>query len=179
MSRPPVTTTAQLLTLDRSTARHELVRGKLRTMPLNGCWHGAVAAHLICCVSRFVRRHRLGQCVGSSGFRLASNPDTVLAADFSFVRAERVPKRLTWDYFAGPPDLAAEVLEPDEPMAVADDRVAMWLEHGTRSVWVVHPRLALVAVHPAEGAGAVFAGNEQLTDPVVPRLRFRVSELFA
>ena len=64
--------------------------------------------------------------------------------------AGRVVKRedlmsKVWDVNA--PDLAAEVISPNDRYAEVDEKVAAWLESGTRLMLVVTPRRRTVAVH--------------------------------
>jgi hypothetical protein len=50
-------------------------------------------------------------------------------------------------YWRGAPDLAIEVLSPDDSPAEMDKKLREYLEHGARAVWVVDPDAHAVAVH--------------------------------
>src|SRR5690349_5100851 len=53
--------------------------------------------------------------VGSEvGFVLSTGPDTVRAPDVAFVAAARAASAEARGFFAGPPDLAVEVLSPED-----------------------------------------------------------------
>jgi Uma2 family endonuclease len=164
MRREDVTTADQLLALRDPPYRHELVRGELRTMSPAGYWHGAVITRLSDALGPWVRAHGLGETFGAeTGFVLTRHPDTVLAPDLAFVANERLPRAWTRGYFEGPPDLAVEARSPDDGDRAVATKVARWLRHGTRAVWVVDPVARTVHVHERDGRTAVHAESETLT----------------
>ena len=64
----------------------------------------------------------------------------VRAPDAAFVRRERVEAvGQTQGFWPGAPGLAAEVLSPGETSAEVKDKIADWLDAGTRLVVVVDP----------------------------------------
>ena len=87
-------TANDLLRLPRGRARHDLVRGELRTMPPGGWDHGREGTDITVSLANHVGAHELGSVVGGdTGFLLTTAPDTVRAPDVAFVRRERVPAR--------------------------------------------------------------------------------------
>jgi Uma2 family endonuclease len=88
----------------------------------------------------FVQAHGLAQCFGANaGMHLFSDPDTVRAPDFAYVRAERVPARLPDGYWPGAPDITAEVLDRDDSFASVMGKMQDYLDAGTRLLWVIDP----------------------------------------
>lgn len=57
----------------------------------------------------------------------------------AFVRASRLPPVLPTGYFAGAPDLAVEVLSPNDRFPIVEQKVWQYLDAGARVVWVIHP----------------------------------------
>jgi Uma2 family endonuclease len=174
-------TADELLRLPRGRARHELVRGELRTMPLFE-WPQACAISEVSFVLReYVRTEHLGQVVAGVGFQLATNPDTVRAAAVAFLRRERVEATgRVRGYWPGPPDLAFEVISPNDLYTEVDEKVAEWLEHGTQLVFVVNPRRRTVAVHRPGQPVRILAGDDLLDgEDVVPGWTLPVRELFS
>ncbi|HEX8068854.1 MAG TPA: Uma2 family endonuclease [Pyrinomonadaceae bacterium] len=176
-----LTTADELLKLPRGSFRYELVKGELITMSPAGSEHGAVIMNLAAPLAQHIKAHKLGVTFGAeTGFKLASDPDTVLAPDISFVRRERVPAEgLPQSYWPGGPDLAVEVLSPGDRQAKVKAKVAAWLASGARAVWVVSPRLRNVTVYRSLTDVAVRTENDELDGgDVVPGFRCRVAEIF-
>ena len=174
-------TAEDLLCLHYDGLRHELVRGELRTMPRGSWGHGRDSSKLDRSLGNHVETHGLGEVASNdTGFLLTTNPDTVRAPDVAFVRRERLdqadPER---GYYPGPPDLAVEVISPNDLYADVDEKVAEWLEHGTRMVLVVNPRRKSVAVH-RPGRDVRMLGVEDTLDgeDVVPGWSLAVRDLF-
>jgi Uma2 family endonuclease len=176
-----VTTAEELLRLPRDGLRHELVRGELRTMAPTGSEHSVVTATFVVSLGHHVLVHQLGQIMtGEPGFRLTSDPDTVRAPDVAFVRQERVPATgVPRAYWPGAPDLAVEVISPNDLYTEVDEKVADWLELGTRLVFVVNPRRRTVAVHrPGQPVRVLAEGDVLDGEDVVPGWTLPVRDLF-
>jgi Uma2 family endonuclease len=90
MSTTTHTMTAdELLKLSRGKFRYELVKGELITMSPAGSEHGAVIMNLAVPLGQYIKANKLGIAFGAeTGFKLATDPDTVRAPDISFVRSE-------------------------------------------------------------------------------------------
>jgi len=173
-------TTAEQLLRARDIGRCELIRGELRTMIPPSFEHGRITIKLTGPILSHVDAHGLGTVVAAeTGFVLSHDPDTVRAPDIAFVRAARGsgPER---GYFPGAPDLAVEVLSPDDRPGYVREKVAEWLEAGTLAVWVVDPRARTVAVHEPERAPSVLGEADLLSGgDVLPGFGLAVRDVFA
>ena len=108
-------TADNLLALEKLGKSKELVRGKLVVRDPPTTYHGRVQGTLNVLVGSYVRAHALGAVFGQdTGFKIASDPDTVRAPDLAFVDRTRVPQIPRRGYAALAPDLAAEILSPDD-----------------------------------------------------------------
>lgn len=105
--------------------RHELVQGRVIRMSPVGMAHGWIVALFMTALTQHVRAGNLGFVGTEVGFKLASNPDTVRAPDVAFVRRDRLSA--TRGFFDGPPDLAVEVLSPDDRPADVRGKVDEYL----------------------------------------------------
>ena len=75
-------------------------------------------------------------------------PAKVRKPDASFIRRGRLPGEALPDGFCPiPPDVAAEVVSPNDLAYEVDEKVGEWLRAGVRLVWVINPRARIVAVH--------------------------------
>jgi len=172
--------TADQLLATPGLGRCELVRGELILMTPAGFEHGCIAADLCARLAGFVRQERLGHVTGAkTGFQIARDPDTVRAPDVGFVRAERVPSPPPGGFFQGPPDLAVEVLSPDDRASEVLAKVNDWLTAGCLAVWVVDPAKRTVSVYGQQGQVATLSGHDELSGgDVLPGFRLSIAEIF-
>ena len=175
-------TADELLRLPDDGMRHELIRGELRTMSPMGWRHGKVTLKVGASLLVHVEAHNLGIAgVGDVGFVVAVDPDTVRAPDACFIRRERIPATgEPTGYWTIPPDLAIEVLSPnDRPTDVAK-KVVEWLAFGAQLVFVIDPRRRTVAVHRPNVPTVVLTDHDVLDgEDVVPGWSMPVRALFA
>jgi Uma2 family endonuclease len=161
--------------------RYELVAGVIRTMSPAGSRHGRTAIRLGGRLAAFVEAHQLGEAFAAeTGFILGRNPDTVRAPDAAFVSAARIPASgLPDGYFPGAPDLAAEVVSPNDTASEVQAKVADYLAAGSRLVWVIYPDLRQVAVFDAARANRILSAGDQLDGgDVLPGFSLALAELF-
>lgn len=161
--------------------RYELVEGELRRMSPSGYSHGKIAARLTVILGYYVEEKELGDvCAAETGFTLATNPDTVRAPDVAFIRKERVREVSdTKSYGVGVPDLAVEVISPNDRVGKVEEKVNEWLEAGTPMVWIVSPKLRTVTVFRSRTDIKVLTENDTLDgEDVVPGFQYPVARLF-
>jgi Uma2 family endonuclease len=172
--------TAEQLLAMGDIGRCELIRGEIIHMAPAGAEHGGVVADATLRVAGHVKKHRLGRVYGAeTGFIIARNPDTVRAPDVAFVRTERLPKQPRRGYFDGAPDLAIEVVSPNDTMSEVKAKVDEWLAAGTVSVWVIDPPNRLLEVYRhAQPVLQYRMGDELRDEPALPGFSLRVAELF-
>ena len=149
-------TTAEQLFHMPELGRCELVRGELIMMSPAGSQHGAIAAQLAWILKDFVKSSPLGVVLGAeTGFRIATDPDTVRAPDAAFIRAERVGGKLPQGFFPALPTLPWRSSRPTIEPARCWPRSIGWLDAGCVAVWVVDPRTQTVTVYHDRGKAVV------------------------
>ena len=182
-----VTTETRLLTADdllrlySRGVRGELIRGVLCETMSTGQRHGKIVMNLGSELRVFIKSRRLGTLVGSdSGVQLERDPDTVREPDIAFTSVNRLP--LGEDvpgYAEVVPDLVVEVASPSDSRREVYDKALMWLGHGVRLVWVVHPDTRTVDVHRADGPIVTLNEGDSLDGlDVLPGFTCAVSEVF-
>ena len=162
--------------------RYELVRGELAKMAPADAQHGKVAINAALDLIAFVRAKDLGAgFAAGTGFKIASNPDTVRAPDVAFVAKARVDAvGDVTGYWPGAPDLAIEVLSPSDRFSDVEEKVFEWLDAGTKLVLVVNPRTRTVTAYRSRSSIRVYAENETLdASDVVPGWVLTVARVFA
>lgn len=168
------------LSANQEAARYELVKGELVEMPPVGEMGSGTATELALRLGPHVRQHTLGRVFVELGFCLECRPDTVRAPDVSFVKAERLPDRLRPGFFPGAPDLAIEVVSPNDKVTDLDSKIKGYLEHGTLRVWVVSPGTQTVVVYRADGTAHRYTSNDVLVDEeILPGFSLPLAELFS
>ena len=165
MSAVDQITTAEQLLKAPGLGRCELLRGELIMMSPAGCEHGRVVMRLAGPLSEFVERHSLGVVYGAeTGFQIAHDPDTVRAADVAFVGSNRVSAAPLTGFFQGAPDLAVEVLSPEDRAGEVLAKTKDWLEAGASRVWVADPRTRTVTVYRSLSEITILSESDTLAD---------------
>jgi Uma2 family endonuclease len=156
----------------------ELVGGLVVELVPPGARHGMLAAVLGHRLREHVTARVAGTVFSETGFVLTADPPTVRAPDIAVVLTHRVPVPLPVRFFPGPPDLAVEVLSPEDRPAEIASKVADFLAAGAHAVWVVDPSARTVAVHTRAGV-VVFSGDEVLrAAPPLPEFELSLPDLF-
>lgn len=159
--------------------RYELVRGRLIRMSPVGFRHGAVVGNVLTLLQQHAKPGRLGTVAPEVGFVLTRHPDTVRAPDVAFVRRDREPARDHRGFFKGAPDLAVEVLSPDDRPSEIREKVEEYLAYGTRLVLVVDPDEEAVSIYRQQAAPIALRVEDTLDlDEVLPGFRCHVREMF-
>ena len=177
-----IATAADLERLPDDGFRYELVDGEVRKMTPAGNVHGKIAALVTASLVQHVLVNRLGSVYAAeTGFRLASDPDTVRAPDAAFVSQARLDAvGSVAGYWPGAPDLAVEVVSPGDRSGEVAEKVAAWLAAGTQMVVVVEPPQRMVVVHRADGVTRTLREGDVLEGgAVVPGWKVPVAALFA
>jgi Uma2 family endonuclease len=175
-------TAEDLLRMPDDGFRYELVRGELRRMPPAGSEHGYVALNVGRSLSDYVRDKGLGRAYAAeTGFKLASDPDTVRPPDAAFVSRERVEEvGETEGYWPGAPDLAVEVVSPGDTHAQIVEKALAWLEAGCRMVLVADPEQRTVTVYRSLENIRILTGEDAIDGAdVVPGGTLPLAETFA
>jgi Uma2 family endonuclease len=159
----------------------ELVRGRLRVSEPASGMHGAVGTVLVAALAAFVDERELGFAfMDNTGFALPGLPDTVRAPDVSFVRADQIPAEgFGPGFLRVAPDLAVEILSPDQSAWAMDEKLQDYFAAGTRLVWVIDPLRRTVAVHPHDAAPRWLGEGDALDGgDVLPGFAIPVARLF-
>ena len=174
-------TAEELLRMPDDGFRYELVRGELRKMPPAGQTHGEYAMSIAASLASHVRAQGLGKVYAAeTGFLIESDPDHVRAPDAAFVSSQRLRQIGESAGFArGAPDLAVEVISPNDRYTEVDEKVADWLEAGTLAVVIVNPRNRTVKVHRSRTDISVLEESDTLdVSEIVPGWRMPIRDIF-
>jgi Uma2 family endonuclease len=178
MAAEPRLTLAQFLALP-DTKGLEYVCGEIWEKPMGTRAHSMVQHLLSVAFFLFLRDHPIGEagpewsCVfGPPGRRRGWLPD------FAFIAKERVAADPLDAPHEGPPDLAVEVLSPDDRPGRVSEKIAFYLTYGVRLVWLVDTRERTVRVFAPGQEPLTLAEADTLDGgDVLPDFAVRVSEI--
>jgi Uma2 family endonuclease len=157
--------------------QHELDEGELVVMPPPGFRHGMVQRAVAVALDQAARRAGSGMVVTECGFRLA--PDVVQAPDVAFVREERRAQIPLDRYCEFGPDLAVEILSPDDNAARLQRKIGKYLAAGTSVVWILDPETVTVTLYRKSGAFRTLTAEDPIDAPeLLPGFSIPVRTLF-
>ena len=162
--------------------RFELVRGELVEVPGAGGVHGMIVGLIYRLLWAVAHERRLGHVAPDGvSYVVSHDPDVVRVPDVSFVRRERIPADgIPVGYWPFAPDLAIEVVSPNDRAETLRIKVREYLDGGARVVWIAWPDTRSVDVHPVDGPVVELGPDDELDGgDVVPGFRVRVGDLFA
>jgi Uma2 family endonuclease len=178
---PRLTSAAEFERLPSDSQRRELVRGELRTTTPGGDTEKLLADRFSRSLRDYVTAHELGDVlVNDPGFLLTVDPDTVRTPAVAFIRRARChPGGRVGAFWPGPPDMAVEVVSPNDLYEDVFDRVADYLAHGSQLVFIVNPQRRSIAAHGPGPLAPVYAAADVLdAGDVLPGWRLPLRDLF-
>ena len=174
-------TAADLERMGADGEKYELLEGELREVASVGAIHGILGGDLFTYVNLHVLEHRLGGMFNSdTQFMVTPDGHNVFRTDGAFVRLERLRNGVLWEgIFRFAPDLAIEVVSPSNSESEILRKVAIYLQGGTRLVWLVRPRQQTVTVFSPTVPEQVLTAADTLDGgEVLPGFRLPLAKLF-
>jgi Uma2 family endonuclease len=143
-----------------------------------GARHGRVGARLLTFINHHVITHDLGVVYGpDTTFKMERNERL---PDIAFVAAERIPEdgdpEGSWDIA---PDLAVEVISPNDIYTKVMNKVFDYLDEGVKQVWLVYPERKILTIYHSMTESATLTENDTLTcEELLPGFQCKVGDLF-
>lgn len=168
----------------RNDGRFELVKGKIIEMSLAGDQHGRISSKLLILLGYYVLENGLGQTYGSdTGFVLdKTDPQkpTVRGPDIAFIAKERLSK-VTTKAVPVAPDLAVEVMSPNDYSPEVLEKVREYQYAGVRLVWIIRPKTQTVEVyHQYDEQPITLTIKDELDgEGIIQGFKLKVSMLFS
>jgi Uma2 family endonuclease len=161
--------------------RFELADSQARERTKNA-WSSYVAGRLYGRIDAFCEAEQLGWVFPEgAGYRcFADHPNKVRKADISFIRRERLSlaQATARGHLTVAPDLAVEVVSPNDLAYDVSEKVQEFLGAGVRLMWVVNPQARMVSVHRLHRSGTILRENHELEgEDVIPGFCCRVGDL--
>lgn len=161
---------------------YEFVGGQAVEKPM-GAESDEVALALGGRLREFALGHKLGRVYGTStGYRdcFPHAPKLLRKPDVSFVAEARLPDgRSPRGDFLTAPDLAVEVVSPNDLYEDVTEKVWDYRQAGVRLIWVIDPATRTVLVRRLDGSVSELAETGTLSgEDVIPGFSCPVTELF-
>ncbi len=160
----------------------ELVDGHFVEKPM-GAEASLVGANAIRLLGAHIEPQELGLLFGSEcGYQIfAEEPSRIRKPDVSFIRRGRLhDDRPPRGYIRIPPDLALEIVSPNDIAEDVHGRLVAFLRAGVKLVWVAYPATKTILVLRPDGTAALRSPADELSgEDVIPGFTCRVERVFA
>ena len=161
----------------------EIVNGEwVEEIQVAGQKHSLIAGRLYMHLMNFVTDKKLGQVYFDGlNYVLEGSPGkivTMRVPDISFVAEARVDRNLKSYYYLAP-DLAIEIISPSERPPTTHGKIADYLKHGTKQVWVIDTEARQVTVHRPNIDSQFYGIDDTLPGSyVLPGFELPISTIF-
>jgi len=153
----------------------ELYNGKV-VFKMASPEHGILQGRIVTSLNLYLEQKQIGYAMTETNFRLwPQRSDQSRIPDIAFVRKDRLPEDLH-SYPVLSPDLAIEVVSPEDNFTKVMNKVDAYLEQGSQLVWLVLPaRREVLVCTPAN----TYSVRDVLTAPeLLPGFELPVSKIF-
>jgi Uma2 family endonuclease len=155
----------------------ELIDGELVEMPEMSEEASWIAVRILTRLDAHAEANRLGRVYGGdTAFRcFPGQKPTVRKPDVAFVRREKLADRPSRRDLRVPPDLAVEVISPNDLVYDLDRKIEQYLSVDVRLIWVVNPDIRTVILYRLDGSVARLRAEQELNgEDVLPGFRCRI-----
>ena len=164
--------------------RLELNEGELIVMSPASGKHGVIVIRFTVPIDTFVNAHQMGYVTAAeTGYILYQNPDPdgkniVRAPDVGFTASGRLPEGMPDGYVPFAPDLAVEVVSPNDDADDLQLKIQQYLRCSTRLVWVAYPKSRTVVAHTPSSVRTFSINNTLDGGDVLPGFTLLVRDIF-
>jgi Uma2 family endonuclease len=178
-------TTEELLAMPSDGVDRWLINGELRErrMTVRNRFYSAVMTRVAQYLANWLdtRPGPRGRILsGDAGVRLRNDPDTTFGVDVIYVSADVLSRqRDDSTIIEGVPELAVEILSPNDTLQDTEEKIDAYLSAGVPLVWIVNTHRRTVTVHrPNAGPELVNEHQELVGAPHLPGFQVPVRQLF-
>jgi Uma2 family endonuclease len=157
---------------------YEMVNGDPEAIRMGSSKHSGVGTRLIIRVGTHVEINKLGAVYGPDATFQIGNRERM--PDVSFLSATRIPEEgETEEKWNIAPDLAVEVISPNETWEKVNDKILEYFDAGVRQVWLISLKHLRVYVYDSPNLVRILTEEDELTsEELLPGFRCRISDLF-
>ncbi len=157
--------------------RFELIYGTIVEKPMPTQEHGIIIARFSFYMIAYLDEHPIGNFSVETAHRVAGDAYNKRIPDASYV--SKGAGVVTQGAVPTTPDIAIEVLSPDQSPLELREKAQYYLNNGTQVVWIVYPQTKQVEVRTSSGAVTILGADDVLTaEDVLPGFAVKVEKLF-
>ena len=173
------TSLAEFLALPETKPYLELMDGEVIEKPMPTDNHGELVAEIIGQIYAYLRRVREAR-LGTEVRHLRDEEEWVFLPDISVtLKSRKAPPAETGKIIEVMPDLAIEVLSPDDRPGRLQSRIAHYMRSGVKILWIVDPETEKVTVwRPGEMPLDYHAPAMVSAEPVLEDFELDLAEMF-
>lgn len=166
-----------LLRCPEDGRKYELVDGEIVVSP-TGFGHAQAVTKIVHIIATFLDTHPIGAvCADNLGINLPNG--NLRSPDVTFVRNEKVLVGKAAEGFANfIPDLAVEVLSPNDSLREVGQKIGEFLECGVPVVWLVDPQHQAVTVYRSLSMTGQLSSSDTIVSEALPGFSCTVSHFF-
>lgn len=169
----------------------EMYNGEIIPMHPPGRHHNLLSKAIYDAISRYLDDHPLGTVLHDNAPYILDGDDRTdwvsgtVVPDVSFISQNRHDEHEAAYIDDGPwrlaPDIAVEVVSPDDLHSAIMRKVDTYLRHGTQVVWVVDPQNSTIQVYSVSQPTTVILreGDTLRGEPVLPDFAVAVSDILS
>jgi Uma2 family endonuclease len=156
--------------------RQELICGDVVNMPPSSQRDAIIRSNILEASLDYLTANGALGLKALSRTAFVVNANSVFVPDIALLPLSRLnPSRQI--YLQGAPDLAIEVITPTDLEIHLRRKIDAYLDHGSKSVWVVYPDARSVMIYHTDSIQRVKA-DQSITDPLLPGFSTPVSAFF-
>lgn len=155
----------------------ELVNGEIVEKPMPTEEHSNAAGNIFAAAWNWNAQHKLGRVHMEVRYRRPEDEHNARIPDIAFSSAKRpLVKRGSVPEM---PDLAVEVLSPNQSLKELREKARYFLANGTKLVWLVIPEKRLIEVYTPDKEEVLTEADTLDGDDVLPGFSMPVRAVFA
>ncbi|HET6246120.1 MAG TPA: Uma2 family endonuclease [Tepidisphaeraceae bacterium] len=157
---------------------YELVDGKLVEKEMSSLAN-KTAARIITVLNTFCLQHNSGDVYAEQSFQcFPHDPDQIRRPDVSLIVFDRLKSVPEEGHIRIAPDLAIEVISPNDKIYIFERKLADYRKAGIPLVWEVNPKFRFVRIHRLDRKADRLEETDAITaEPVLVGFSVLVSEL--
>lgn len=157
---------------------YEFIDGKLEKKEVPTAKHSGIATRFVIKLGIYLEKNNIGRVYADNTlFKIGANRRI---PDAAFVSAEKVPPTGEpmdiWDFA---PDIAIEVISPNERHNEVERKISDYFKAGVRQVWKIVPESKIVTIYFSPTKTKILTEKDEIVcEEILPEFRLKLSDIF-